>query len=300
LQVRNLTVKWRAVLEWRPSPCKSRRMETVEPREIRTHVERISSSSVFADSERLRRFLRFTVESTLADRHTHIKEYVLGREVFDRDDAYDPRLDPIVRVEARRLRSKLKQYYEGPGRSDAIRLDYPKGSYVPVFARASLARRVQLPYRGIGVLLGLTLLAGVIAFWQWQEHTPRLIAIVPEQWVWNESTPSDGRAVPLAEELTGALANRGKQAVVAWPLIAHGATPGRPLAEIAARLHASRIYSLGVHGADGGDVVRLFIIDPRSGRKYRALEYVTPVESLAERRALALRIAGDLTSATTR
>ena len=54
-------------------------------------------------------------------------------EVFDRPSSFDPRTDTIVRVEARRLRSKLKEYYEGEGRGDSVRIDFPKGSYVPTF-----------------------------------------------------------------------------------------------------------------------------------------------------------------------
>src|ERR1700674_3896669 len=92
---------------------------------IRTLLAKITASEVFIGSERLCRFLRFTVEAKLTDQDRLVKEYVLGREVFDRTGDYDPRLDPIVRVEARRLRSKLAQYYAGPGRADSIRLAYP-------------------------------------------------------------------------------------------------------------------------------------------------------------------------------
>ena len=62
-----------------------------------------------------------------------IKEYAVGIEVFDKDSTFDPRTDTIVRVEARRLRSSLIEYYATQGRGDALRIDYPKGSYVPVF-----------------------------------------------------------------------------------------------------------------------------------------------------------------------
>jgi Tol biopolymer transport system component len=79
------------------------------------------------------RFLRFTVEQTIQGQPNSLKESVLGMEVFDRTASFDPRTDTIVRVEARRLRSKLKEYYEGDGRGDPIRIDFPKGSYVPTF-----------------------------------------------------------------------------------------------------------------------------------------------------------------------
>jgi hypothetical protein len=268
-------------------------MEAASPDEIRAHVEHVCASSMFAGSERLCRFLKFTVESRLADRRDEVKEYVLGREVFDRAHDYDPRIDPIVRVEARRLRTKLQAYYDGPGRRDAIRMEYPKGSYIPVFSRAPAAPRVRASYPTAAAIVGIAALAAITIFlWQRPATTP-LVAVVPEQWMWNATSPSDSRAIPLAEQLTGALANRAV-AVVAWPLVAQHPTPGRPLAEISARMHASRIYAVGVHAIAGADVVTLFDIDPASGRKYRALQYATPLASFSEQRALALRMAGDL------
>jgi hypothetical protein len=96
-------------------------------------LERILASSTFAQSERLSRFLRFAVEETLQGRGDQLKEYFFGVEVFDREEAYDPRTDPIVRVEAGRLRAKLGRYYETEGREDPVLIDLPKGSYVPGF-----------------------------------------------------------------------------------------------------------------------------------------------------------------------
>jgi adenylate cyclase len=100
---------------------------------LRAQLEKILSSTTFGSAQRLSRFLRYTVELTLQGRGDQIKEYRLGLEVFDRNQSYDPRIDPIVRVEAGRLRSKLKAYYEEEGRDDPILISYPKGTYVPVF-----------------------------------------------------------------------------------------------------------------------------------------------------------------------
>jgi serine/threonine-protein kinase len=75
-----------------------------------------------------------------------LKEIVIGSSVFDRDPHYDPRLDPIVRVEARRLRTKLEAYYEAEGRDDALVIELPRGSYVPVFReRCEIALRPARP-----------------------------------------------------------------------------------------------------------------------------------------------------------
>ena len=83
----------------------------------------------------MQRFLTFIVEGVLAsgDSSEKLKESVVGVAVFDRDAGYDPRSDPVVRVEARRLRAKLEEYYDGLGKEDRIRIDLPKGSYVPVW-----------------------------------------------------------------------------------------------------------------------------------------------------------------------
>jgi len=81
----------------------------------------------------MRRFLQFVVDEALAGRSADLKESLIGITVFDRAADYDPRIDPIVRVEARRLRAKLEQYYRQEGTAPDLRIDLPRGSYVPVF-----------------------------------------------------------------------------------------------------------------------------------------------------------------------
>jgi len=104
------------------------------------------------------RFLRYIVEETLAGRASGIKEQVLGLEVFDRGPDFNPRLDPIVRVQARNLRSRMATYYEGPGQADPIRIELPKGTYIPVFrhvdpmaetARGATAQMAPEPAQGL-------------------------------------------------------------------------------------------------------------------------------------------------------
>jgi TolB-like protein len=112
--------------------------------DIRRQLDRIAASTPFAGSDRMTRLLRYLVDRTLGGEGDQLKEYVLGVEVFDRDQRYDPRLDSIVRVEARRLRSKLEEYYQGQGASDGIRIAIPKGTYVPVFE----SREVPVPVAG--------------------------------------------------------------------------------------------------------------------------------------------------------
>ena len=84
---------------------------------------------------RNRAFLRFIVEETLAGRGDRIKAYTIATSVLGRDEAFDPQSDPIVRIEASRLRRSLERYYLIAGQDDPIRIDIPKGGYVPSFQR---------------------------------------------------------------------------------------------------------------------------------------------------------------------
>src|ERR1700692_3156932 len=93
--------------------------------------------ALFARSERMGRFLRLAIERMLAGKADELKEYLIGVEVFDRKPSYDPRVDPIVRVEARRLRSKLESYYAGEGAADELIIEFRKGTYAPVFLEKS-------------------------------------------------------------------------------------------------------------------------------------------------------------------
>jgi hypothetical protein len=102
---------------------------------IREELSRILESSIFVQSDRLGRFLRYTVETTLAGDAETLKEYLIGTEVYDRKPPYHPSVDSIVRSEARRLRSKLKEYYESVGINDSVFIYYRPGSYVPAFRR---------------------------------------------------------------------------------------------------------------------------------------------------------------------
>jgi serine/threonine-protein kinase len=107
--------------------------QTPKPELIRQELARILHSASFSRASRLSRFLSFVVEQALKGNSIELKEYVLGVEVFDRKESFDPRLDPIVRVEAGRLRTKLQRYYEQEGQADGIHIECPKGGYAPVF-----------------------------------------------------------------------------------------------------------------------------------------------------------------------
>src|ERR1700730_5483905 len=101
--------------------------------EVRSALDRILQSRVFIHSHRIRRFLYFVVEECLLGQQHRLKEYLIGLEVFNRLETFDPRVDSIVRVEARRLRTKLDEYYQIEGQQDEIRIELRKGSYIPIF-----------------------------------------------------------------------------------------------------------------------------------------------------------------------
>jgi hypothetical protein len=101
--------------------------------EIRAAVGRIVASRGFRHSPQLVSFLRYVVEATLAGKAASIKSYSIGIEALGRREDFDPHIDPIVRVEAGRLRRALVCYYAGEGAGRPIVLEIPLGHYVPIF-----------------------------------------------------------------------------------------------------------------------------------------------------------------------
>jgi TolB-like protein len=120
----------------------------MSPKDEQVHqeLERILNSRTFQPVEKLRRFLSFVLTETKAGRGDQLKEFVVGVEVFDKEASFDPSKDPIVRVQARRLRSRLAAYYADEGQHDKILIDLPKGGYAVVFKhREAAAQRKHVP-----------------------------------------------------------------------------------------------------------------------------------------------------------
>jgi len=166
---------------------------------------RVLASPGFAHNARLSNFLRYVVQQKLHGKADEIKETVIGAEVFRRRPDYDPRGDPIVRMEAAKLRARLAEYYDGPGAADPIRFEIPKGAYVPRWhigrkprARASrkLAATIALPVCLVGTLL---------LVWRWPRSEGKpTIAVLP----FVNFSPDRGDeyfADGLTEEITQAL-----------------------------------------------------------------------------------------------
>lgn len=108
--------------------------------DVRAQLERLVASPDLDLPPRARRFLRYIVEETLAGRGNRIKAYSVGTEVFERDSNFDAQSDPVVRIEAGRLRRALEHYYLVPGLFDPVIIDVPKGAYVPHFTLRALPR----------------------------------------------------------------------------------------------------------------------------------------------------------------
>lgn len=113
--------------------------------DIREELKLLLQSRSFQQSQRLVRFLNFTIERALAGKLDDLKEYTIGVEVYDRGPSFCPSVDSIVRGEARRLRGKLKDYYEGEGIERPIFIYYRLGSYAPLFRRREPVSNIPIP-----------------------------------------------------------------------------------------------------------------------------------------------------------
>lgn len=217
--------------------------------QIRAQLARILESRIFVQSERLRRFLRLTVERTLAGKADQIKEYALGRDVFDRGRDFDPRIDSIVRVEAGRLRRKLRQYYEELGSADPVLIEFQQGSYVPAFrytAPAPAPPSVAPPRPERPSL------------------NPRTVAVLPFLNVGSDPSQeffSDG----ITEEILDTLARSPQLKVVARTSVFHFKGVSADVREIGDRLGAGTVIEGSVRKV--GDRLRISVkaIDAAKG-----------------------------------
>jgi len=214
--------------------------QSFAPDSIRAQLEKVVASGLFARSDRLIRFLRFSVEQVLAGRRDCLKEQTLGIEVFDRKQDYDPRIDPIVRVEARRLRTKLTAYYSSNGNGDQVLIELPKGSYVPVF-RQRAATRVQTV-----------------------EPAEKSIAVLP----FTNLTPEEGDdyfSDGLTEELIHLLTRIPHFRVVAWETSSQLRGREQDLSGIRQQLKVGSILRGSIRRAKGRVRVTSQLIDAESG-----------------------------------
>ncbi len=111
----------------------------ITSQEIQSQLELILSDSNFNASKRLKEFFRFIVEETLAGNAGQLKAYTIATTVFGRGASFDPLHDPVVRIETAKLRNRLMEYYFSAPEPGPVRIEVPKGGYVPIFSRIGKA-----------------------------------------------------------------------------------------------------------------------------------------------------------------
>ncbi len=255
---------------------------------LREHLARIVASSRFRDSARMTAFLTYVVEKTLNGEEDQIKETSIGIEVYGRGESFDPQTDSIVRVEASRLRSKLRDYYLDEGRGEAWRVDLPKGGYVPDFrpavsappaaAAPSHSSHSSAPppvtgrrwWGGVSILAaGVTLLA--VSAWlgwrAWQTTPPvqaRRVAVLPF------SDLSEKRELAyfcdgLAEEVIDSLSHVEGVSVLGRGSSFRFRGDGIDAREVGRQLQVDRILTGSVRSSEGMLRVSAQLIDAQSG-----------------------------------
>src|SRR5262249_53084224 len=128
---------------------------------VQKHLEKVVVSAEMRRSKKLCQFLRFTVEEVLRGHGGELKEYAIGVGVFRRGRECDTGADPIVRFQARRFGSKLEKSSQAEGRDEPMRIEYPVGSYSPVFVQRTAQPPASAPALSISCI------------------APRLLAVLP-------------------------------------------------------------------------------------------------------------------------
>jgi tetratricopeptide (TPR) repeat protein len=162
---------------------------------VAAQLARVTASQTFENAPVLRHLLEYLVTRTISGNTDQLKEYSVGVDVFGRGASFDPRVDTIVRVQARRLRAKLTDYYDDEGQKDPVIIELPKGRYIPNFRHSLTAagvdasddtsvdrspgrRRIGL---AAGLLVGLGLLVVLLTSFKpiASRHEPRESAVLP-------------------------------------------------------------------------------------------------------------------------
>jgi TolB-like protein len=232
---------------------------------------------------------------TLAGASDQLKEYVVGVELFERGERFDPRTDTIVRVEARRLRAKLDEYYSGPGATDPVRIDIPRGSYVAVFstppAPATPAPAISTRVTAAAAawtVVALVLAALVLAGWLMLDRLGEppaaaavtRVAVLP---VAHFSTDADVALIAsrLTDGVTTELARVNGLSVVSRTSAAGFASERQPIREVARALGVDVVMEGSVFVEAGGVHAVMRLVDASRDQKVWVGEYDSPRDQLA-------------------
>ena len=231
--------------------------EVVSGAASHAQVERILASRHFVKADRLKRFLRFVTKETLKGLAIGIKETVIGVEVFDRRlEIYDPRIDPIVRIQAGRVRAKLADYYAQEGASDSVLVELPRGQYVPRFSVRSV----------VPAQLGMPVYGEPTA---WQSNTIAVLPFVNMSADRANEYFSDG----LTEELTHALARLPSLRITARRSAFRFKERDRDVREVGRLLGAGKIVEGSVRKADDRLRVAVQLVNVADGYQLWSEKY---------------------------
>ncbi len=245
------------------------------PDQIRAQLDKVINSQALAGSDQLKRLLRVAVDRTLSGEADSVKEYTLGVEALGRPADFDPKADPIVRVQARRLRSKLEEYYAGEGVSDTVVIRMPKGSYVPSFDSKASRSPVRL-WWFVGVAVA------VLAVWAVRSAPVDSagIAVLPIR----NLTGDPGKqyiADKTTEALLTELARTKSLHVVSGTTTRRFADSQEALPEIARQLRVRWVVE-GATGFERGQVfLKVRLVDGASDQKVWADVFTTSVDYLS-------------------
>jgi tetratricopeptide (TPR) repeat protein len=224
----------------RPPQTASRIHSPEEAGALRTALARIAASEPFRHAPRLVAFLTFVVEKTLAGEAAALKGYTIATQALGRPDDFDPQADPIVRVEAGRLRRALQTFYDGEGADDLVRISIPVGSYVAVFEHRPEAAPASAVDAAEGEAGGTPAPVSAPAEfaataresasrlrWIATGAAAALVLALTAAWSFRSlSSPFGPAAEPVqAQDQAPALAESGRPVVVVQPLRTVGAMP---------------------------------------------------------------------------
>jgi TolB-like protein len=271
-----------------------------EAEAVRQQVERILASKIFLKAQRSQAFLRYAVERSIAGAAP--KEYEIAVDVLGRSGSYDPAVDATVRVEAGRLRGRLREYYATEGKADPLFIEIPKGGYAVTFKSRELdlasppedhfpqiAEKVQGRDRAAQESSIASLVAGHILprpLWIWltvglsvvtvcgiwltivRRHAPgpiRSLAVLPLQNLSgdpNQQYFADG----MTDELITELAHIPNLRVVSRTSVMEDRGNGKPLRQIARELEVDAVVEGSVVRSGNGIRITAQLIDARDDK----------------------------------
>ncbi|MGC9950013.1 MAG: hypothetical protein ABSF64_26905 [Bryobacteraceae bacterium] len=260
--------------------------EGITPEVAQAILRKLLASPHLSGSRLLSEFLRFITLKTIAGETAKVDEYRIAFEIYGRAPDYDPTVDSIVRVEAGRLRAKLREYYEAEGRDDAVRLRLPLESYIPVFESApqpapsgapsaATAQRTPLRVTLAVTLAAVTTMAALVPF-SMRSIDPRTsIAVLPftnEGGLAEKDYFSDG----LTERIANQLGRSGKLQVAARGSAERFKDLGGDVRRIGQQLHVDMVLEGGVRFAGDSIGVSTRLYETHNGRRIWSSEFNRP------------------------